>query len=97
MTARTIILAAALSGVPGLLHAQFDFKLDGRNVQVHSFASQGFMYSNQNNYMAMPTSKGADFFLHFENNLCALSLHSVNSVWPKIAALRSVAATRSSL
>jgi len=56
---KTIILATALSGVPGLLHAQFDFKIDGRNVQVHSFGSQGFMYSNQNNYMAMPTSKGS--------------------------------------
>jgi hypothetical protein len=44
---------------PGLLHAQFDFRLAGRNLQVHSFASQGFMYSNQNNYMSMPTDKGS--------------------------------------
>jgi hypothetical protein len=30
-----------------------------RKVQVHSFGSQGFLYSNQNNYMSMPTSKGS--------------------------------------
>jgi hypothetical protein len=56
---KTIILAGALSIAPVLLHAQVDFKIDGRDVQVHSFASQGFMYSNQNNYMSMPTSKGS--------------------------------------
>jgi hypothetical protein len=44
---------------PGLLQAQFDFKLAGRTVQVHSFASQGFAYSNDNNYLTMKTSKGS--------------------------------------
>jgi hypothetical protein len=59
MHVKTIVLAAALSGTAGLLHAQFDFKLAGKDLQVHSFASQGFMYSDQNNYMSMPTSKGS--------------------------------------
>ena len=27
--------------------------------QVHSFASQGFAYSNDNNYLTMDTSKGS--------------------------------------
>jgi hypothetical protein len=62
MQIKTIVLAAALSGVPGLLHAQFDFNLAGRKVQVHSFGSQGYMYSNDNNYMTVPTSKGSFAF-----------------------------------
>src|ERR1700719_1677200 len=59
---KTIVLAAALAGAPSLLHAQFDFNLAGRPVQVHSFASQGFAYSNQNNYLTMNTSRGAFSF-----------------------------------
>src|ERR1700730_15759641 len=59
MQLKTIVLAAALSAAPALLRAQFDFKLAGRPVQVHSFASQGFAYSNQNNYLTMNTSRGA--------------------------------------
>ena len=34
----------------------------GRPVQVHSFASQGFTYSDQNNYLTMPTSDGSFAF-----------------------------------
>lgn len=48
-----------MSVAPGLLHAQFDFKLADRTVQVHSFASQGFAYSNDNNYLTMQTSQGS--------------------------------------
>ena len=59
MQVKTIVLAAALAVAPDLLHAQLDFKLAGRPVQVHSFASQGFAYSNQNNYLTMKTSRGA--------------------------------------
>lgn len=44
---------------PGILYGQFDFKLAGRDVQVHSFASQGFAYSNHNNYLSMHTSDGS--------------------------------------
>jgi hypothetical protein len=55
-------LLATLCAAPVALHAQFDFKLDGRDVQVHSFASQGFMYSNQNNYLTTDTSHGSFAF-----------------------------------
>jgi len=41
------------------MHAQFDFTIAGRPVQVHSFASQGFAYSNDNNYLTMDTSQGS--------------------------------------
>jgi hypothetical protein len=57
MHVKTIVLATALSA--GLLRAQFDFKLADRDVQVHSFVSQGFGYSNDNNYLTMKTSQGS--------------------------------------
>lgn len=59
MQFKKLILAAVFTGVPGLLHAQFDFKVEGRTVQIHSFASQGFAYSNNNNYLTMKTSQGS--------------------------------------
>ena len=42
-------LVAILCATPSLVHAQFDFSVDGRSVQIHSFAQQGFAYSNDNN------------------------------------------------
>src|ERR1035441_4851765 len=59
MPLKRLVLAAALSVVPGLLYGQFDFKVEDRTVQVHSFASQGFAYSNDNNYLTMKTSQGS--------------------------------------
>ncbi len=59
MRAKTIILAAALSLAPGLLNAQFDFTLFNRDVQIHSFASEGFAYSDNNNYLTMKTTQGS--------------------------------------
>jgi hypothetical protein len=57
--ARTVFLTAVLWAAPVALHAQFDFNVDGRPVQIHSFLSQGFAYSNQNNYLTMKTSAGS--------------------------------------
>ena len=54
---------------PAALDAQLDFKLAGRPVQVHSFASQGFAYSNQNNYLTMNTSRGAFSLTDFGANV----------------------------
>lgn len=62
-------LTAAVGVMPGVLQAQFDFKMAGRNVQVHSFASQGFVYSNRNNLMTMDTSKGSAAFTDFGMNI----------------------------
>jgi hypothetical protein len=56
---KMITLAAATLFVPRLLNAQFDFNVDGRDVQTHSFFQQGFMYSNENNFLTMPTSQGS--------------------------------------
>lgn len=51
------------------LHAQFDFNVGGRQVQVHSFASQGFSYSNNNNYLSMDTSSGSFSMTDFGANV----------------------------
>ena len=66
-----ILLSATLFAAPGLLYGQFDFKLAGRDVQLHSFASQGFAYSNQNNYLTMKTSQGSAAFTDFGFNASA--------------------------
>lgn len=52
-------VALAWAAVPGALEAQFSFSIAGRPVQIHSFASQGFAYSNANNYLTMKTSRGS--------------------------------------
>ena len=51
------LLAALMASRP--LPAQFTFSLAGREVQIHSFLSQGFAYSNTNNYLTMQTSRGS--------------------------------------
>jgi hypothetical protein len=54
-----VAMALALGAGPALMHAQYNFNLHGRQVQVHSFGSQGFAYSNDNSYLTMNTSKGS--------------------------------------
>ena len=57
---KTIALLT-IYGVPGLLNAQFDFHVAGRQVQIHGSLSEGFAYSNDNNYLRMDTSHGSFF------------------------------------
>jgi hypothetical protein len=40
-------------------NAQVEFQVAGRPTQIHGFFSQGFAYSDQNNYLTMNTSKGS--------------------------------------
>src|SRR5262249_18498204 len=47
----------AILAAPGLVHAQFS--VAGRQVQVHGFGSQGFAYSDNNNFLSMQTSSGS--------------------------------------
>lgn len=56
---KAVILPCLIGLGPGPLEAQFNFTLAGHRVQVHSFASQGFAYSNHNNYLTMKTSRGS--------------------------------------
>jgi hypothetical protein len=44
------------------LQAQFNFSVDGRQVQIHRVFSQGFLASDQNNYLTMKTSEGSFAF-----------------------------------
>lgn len=63
-----IAFAAALTLTPGM-YAQYAFHLGNREVQVHSFATQGFLYSNQNNYLTTNTSRGSFAFTDFGANI----------------------------
>jgi hypothetical protein len=59
MHRRTVKLALiCLLAAPNFLNAQ-DFKILDRMVQVHGFASQGFIYTNDNNWLTVNTSQGS--------------------------------------
>jgi hypothetical protein len=50
------------------LQAQ-DFKLFDRKVQVHGFASQGFVYTDTNNWLTMRSNEGSAAFTDFGVNV----------------------------
>lgn len=50
------------------LQAQ-EFKLFDRRIQVHGFASQGFVYTSNNNWLTMNTSQGSAAFTDFGVNV----------------------------
>jgi hypothetical protein len=53
---------------PLCLHSQ-DFKIDGREIQIHGFASQGFVHTDDNNWLTMQTSNvGSGEFSDFGVN-----------------------------
>jgi hypothetical protein len=62
--------AAALAALSltTALHAQ-EFKIGNRPVQVHGFGSQGYAYSNENNFLTMNTSHGSPAFTEGSLNL----------------------------
>jgi hypothetical protein len=59
---------ACLWASPIALQSQ-EFRLFGRGVQVHGFASQGFIYTGDNNWLTMNTSQGSGAFTDFGVNL----------------------------
>jgi hypothetical protein len=64
------IAVVLISG--GMLRAQStEFKVEGRPVQIHGFASQGFVVSDGNNYLTMKTSAGSFSFTDFGFNISA--------------------------
>src|SRR5216684_4355676 len=65
----TIGFMTLLCAAPMALDAQFDFKIDGRSFQVHSFASQGYLYSNNNNFLTMRTNGGSFAMTDFGANI----------------------------
>jgi len=65
-TVQFIMLCLGLLG--SALNAQ-EFKLFDRDVQVHGFATQGFIYTNHNNWLTMKTSEGSAAFTDFGGNI----------------------------
>ena len=61
-------LLLCLGAVQARLDAQ-EFKLFDRTVQVHGFASQGFVFTNDNNWLTMNTSEGSGAFTDFGLNM----------------------------
>jgi len=57
----------AILGLSMGLHAQ-EFKALGRTVQVHGFATQGFLHSSSNNYLTMDTNSGSFALTDFGAN-----------------------------
>jgi hypothetical protein len=62
------LVVACFCASPLTLQAQ-DFKLLGREVQIHGFASQGLVYTNTNNWLTMNTSQGSGAFTDFGFNV----------------------------
>lgn len=52
------LILLCLSAGPLALHAQ-DFQIFNHEVQVHGWFSQGFVYTNHNNWLTMNTSSGS--------------------------------------
>ncbi len=66
---RRIIKIAVLCLCAACTAAQAqEFKLFDRTVQVHGFASQGFVYTDQNNWLTMHSSHGSGAFTDFGVN-----------------------------
>jgi len=64
-----LLLSICLCAARLSLHAQ-DFKLFDRQVQIHGFASQGFVHSDDNNWLTMNTSNvGSGEFTDFGANV----------------------------
>lgn len=53
-----ILAPALLVGCQTLPAQRLEWKIAGQEVQFHGFISQGFAYSNDNNYLTMQTSRG---------------------------------------
>ena len=64
----TLLLLAFCCAMPLALQAQ-EFDIFGRKVQIHGFASQGFAYTDNNNWLTMKTSDGSAAFTDFGVNV----------------------------
>jgi hypothetical protein len=62
-----ILVCASLCGFCRLALSQ-DFVIFDRTVQVHGFASQGFVYTDDNNWLTMNTASGSAAFTEFALN-----------------------------
>jgi hypothetical protein len=62
-----VVVLACFSVGQLTLRAQ-DFKVFNRDVQIHGFASQGFVYTNTNNWLTMNSNQGSAAFTDFGIN-----------------------------
>ncbi len=62
-----LVLIFSCAG-PIAMHAQ-EFKFLDRTVQFHGFASQGFVYTDENNWLTMHSSRGSGAFTDFGVNV----------------------------
>jgi len=63
-----LMLFLCFCAVPVSIHAQ-EFMLFDRKVQIHGFVSQGFAYTDNNNWLTMKTSDGSAAFTDFGVNI----------------------------
>jgi hypothetical protein len=66
---RTHLILAALVCTASLTARAQEFRVFNRSVQVHGSLSQGFAYSNDNNFLTMKTSDGSPAFTDGALNL----------------------------
>jgi hypothetical protein len=71
MWRRTVVVVFVCLGAGQVLSNAQEFKLFDRTVQVHGFVSQGFVYTNDNNWLTMDTSQGSAAFTDFGLNVSA--------------------------
>lgn len=62
-----VLLLLCLGSAANRAGAQ-DFKVWGREVQVHGFASQGYVHTDENNWLTMHTSEGSGALTDFGGN-----------------------------
>ena len=62
------LIVVYVSACAGQIQAQ-EFKLFDRTVQVHGFVSQGFVYTDDNNWLTMNTSDGSAAMTDFALNM----------------------------
>ena len=66
LAANAAVLVLSICGAATLgaqdLSQYTSFTVDGKTVQFHGFVSQGFLYSNDNNYLTTDSSKGSFAF-----------------------------------
>jgi len=83
-TTMKIAFIAIACTAPARLQAQFNFNVDGRPVQIHSFASQGFLATNDNNYLTTNSSHGSFAFTDFGANISTqitVTIYFANHWW----------------
>jgi hypothetical protein len=68
MSRRIVELAVICFCAARIASAQ-EFRLFDRSVQIHGFASQGFVYTDRNNWLTMHSSNGSAAFTDFGANV----------------------------